>query len=169
MISQPRRRALVARDPNWHRGKKSETTIDSAHTKIRGCRESSSTLSQGCCPPITTTSASGAQRLFSSFLFTFQRSAASTATQNKSLLSCTVSISFARNYAKRRGMPPKKAVKEEKILLGRPGNNLKSGIVCLPLALKPDCLLIKSRSALQTSASRHSSKLSPNAHSEILL
>lgn len=120
-------------------------------------------------PPITTTSASGAQRLFSSFLFTFQRSAASTATQNKSLLSCTVSISFARNYAKRRGMPPKKAVKEEKILLGRPGNNLKSGIVCLPLALKPDCLLIKSRSALQTSASRHSSKLSPNAHSEILL
>jgi len=27
-------------------------------------------------------------------------------------------------------MPPKKAVKEEKLLLGRPGNNLKSGIVC---------------------------------------
>ena len=27
-------------------------------------------------------------------------------------------------------MPPKKAVKEDKILLGRPGNNLKSGIVC---------------------------------------
>lgn len=26
-------------------------------------------------------------------------------------------------------MPPKKAVKEEKIMLGRPGNNLKSGIV----------------------------------------
>lgn len=26
-------------------------------------------------------------------------------------------------------MPPKKAVKEERILLGRPGNNLKSGIV----------------------------------------
>jgi obg-like ATPase 1 len=26
-------------------------------------------------------------------------------------------------------MPPKKAAKEEKILLGRPGNNLKSGIV----------------------------------------
>ena len=34
-----------------------------------------------------------------------------------------------RTYAKRR-MPPKKVVKEEKILLGRPGNNLKSGIVC---------------------------------------
>ncbi|PSN72914.1 GTP-binding protein-like protein YchF [Corynespora cassiicola Philippines] len=28
-------------------------------------------------------------------------------------------------------MPPKKAVKEEKVLLGRPGNNLKSGIVGL--------------------------------------
>jgi hypothetical protein len=27
-------------------------------------------------------------------------------------------------------MPPKKEVKQEKILLGRPGNNLKSGIVC---------------------------------------
>jgi obg-like ATPase 1 len=26
-------------------------------------------------------------------------------------------------------MPPKKAVKEEKIHLGRPGNSLKSGIV----------------------------------------
>jgi hypothetical protein len=40
------------------------------------------------------------------------------------------SIQFQRrSYAKRR-MPPKKAVKEEKILLGRPGNNLKSGIVC---------------------------------------
>lgn len=35
-----------------------------------------------------------------------------------------------RAYAKKaRKMPPKKAVKEEKILLGRPGNNLKSGIV----------------------------------------
>lgn len=27
-------------------------------------------------------------------------------------------------------MPPKKANPEKKILLGRPGNNLKSGIVC---------------------------------------
>ena len=31
--------------------------------------------------------------------------------------------------SKRKRMPPKKAVKEEKILLGRPGNSLKSGIV----------------------------------------
>lgn len=34
-----------------------------------------------------------------------------------------------RNYAKSRKMPPKKQVVEEKIPLGRPGNNLKSGIV----------------------------------------
>jgi len=34
-----------------------------------------------------------------------------------------------RSYAKKK-MPPKKAVKEEKILLGRPGNSLKSCIVC---------------------------------------
>jgi obg-like ATPase 1 len=27
-------------------------------------------------------------------------------------------------------MPPKKKEEEKKILLGRPGNNLKSGIVC---------------------------------------
>lgn len=35
----------------------------------------------------------------------------------------------SRHYAKSRKMPPKKAVVEEKIPLGRPGNNLKSGIV----------------------------------------
>jgi hypothetical protein len=37
-----------------------------------------------------------------------------------------------RPYSSKRKskMPPKKVVKEEKILLGRPGNNLKSGIVC---------------------------------------
>ena len=38
-----------------------------------------------------------------------------------------------RNYAKsRKKMPPKKKVVEEKIPLGRPGNSLKSGIVCYP-------------------------------------
>src|ERR1700744_1376243 len=34
-----------------------------------------------------------------------------------------------RGYAKRK-MPPKKVAEEKKVLLGRPGNNLKSGIVC---------------------------------------
>lgn len=49
-----------------------------------------------------------------------------------SLLNCTVSTTQSRSYAKghRSGrMPPKKNVEEKKILLGRPGNNLKSGIV----------------------------------------
>lgn len=31
-----------------------------------------------------------------------------------------------------RNMPPKKVVKEERILLGRPSNNLKIGVVGLP-------------------------------------
>jgi hypothetical protein len=34
-------------------------------------------------------------------------------------------------YAKKRDMPPKKAVAEKKTLLGRPSNNLKIGIVGL--------------------------------------
>lgn len=39
---------------------------------------------------------------------------------------------FSRGYAssKKKKMPPKKAQPEQKVLLGRPGNNLKSGIVC---------------------------------------
>jgi hypothetical protein len=85
-------------------------------------------------PTINTTTSSGARRIFSSFTLTFHRSAASTATKNRNLLSCTVSITATRYYAKKKRMPPKKAVKEEKILLGRPGNNLKSGIVCQPIA-----------------------------------
>lgn len=47
-------------------------------------------------------------------------------TQNTFHLTC---ISQRRGYAKKR-MPPKKAVEEKKVLLGRPGNSLKSGIVC---------------------------------------
>lgn len=39
----------------------------------------------------------------------------------------------SRGYAKAKSrMPPKKGVAEEKLLFGRPGNNLKSGIVGLP-------------------------------------
>lgn len=43
----------------------------------------------------------------------------------------TVFYVSSRGYAKRKSakMPPKKQVEEKKILLGRPGNNLKSGIV----------------------------------------
>jgi len=52
----------------------------------------------------------------------------------KPLLECTITLfhTSTRHYSKRNKMPPKKQVVEEKILLGRPGNNLKSGIVgCL--------------------------------------
>ena len=51
--------------------------------------------------------------------------------------SCTPLSSFVflpcRSYTtrkKKKNMPPKKAPVQEKVLLGRPGNNLKSGIVC---------------------------------------
>jgi obg-like ATPase 1 len=37
-------------------------------------------------------------------------------------------------------MPPKKQVFEEKIPLGRPGNNLKSGIVSAALLTRPTTL-----------------------------
>ncbi|KAH8808170.1 P-loop containing nucleoside triphosphate hydrolase protein [Xylogone sp. PMI_703] len=78
-----------------------------------------------------TTSALSSQQIFSSYTPLFQRTAARTAGRKSSLLNCTVFL-FAphRQYSKKR-MPPKKAVKEEKVLLGRPGNNLKSGIVGL--------------------------------------
>lgn len=42
----------------------------------------------------------------------------------------------SRGYAKSRKMPPKKQVVEEKIPLGRPGNNLKSGIVSMKCILQ---------------------------------
>jgi hypothetical protein len=42
-----------------------------------------------------------------------------------------LTLTTVRTYAsaKKPKMPPKKVVKEEKLLLGRPGNSLKSGIV----------------------------------------
>jgi hypothetical protein len=77
----------------------------------------------------TTASTNGALRIFPSLLPLFNRSAVRSATAPYDSFSCT--ITFSRTYTKHRRMPPKKAVKEEKILLGRPGNNLKSGIVGL--------------------------------------
>lgn len=45
----------------------------------------------------------------------------------------SVTLVFVRYKSKfSRKMPPKKQVEEKKIPLGRPGNNLKSGIVSLP-------------------------------------
>jgi hypothetical protein len=101
--------------------------FDRSHKTALG--EVYTTLKRTRLSPTITTSTFGAQRLFSSLSTTFQRSAARTATNNQSLLSCTVFLITTRTYAKKK-MPPKKAAKEEKILLGRPGNNLKSGIVC---------------------------------------
>ncbi|RDW89061.1 putative GTP-binding protein-1 [Coleophoma cylindrospora] len=83
---------------------------------------------------ITTSSTSGAQRIFSSYILTFKRPAASTAIVKliASPLHCrafTTTQVLAKSKSKR--MPPKKAVEEKKVLLGRPGNSLKSGIVGL--------------------------------------
>ena len=59
-----------------------------------------------------------------------------------SLLTSSIASSYSsvpfvflpcRSYTtrkKNKNMPPKKAPVQEKVLLGRPGNNLKSGIVC---------------------------------------
>ena len=92
--------------------------------------------------PPNTTSTSRAPRLFSSLTFIFERSAARTATQNhNSLLDCKAFFSTSQSYAKKRSMPPKKVVKEEKILLGRPGNSLKSGIVRITLLTSVDASL----------------------------
>merc|ERR1712225_125935 len=81
--------------------------------------------------PSFTTSSFTAPRLFSSFTLSLQRSAARTATRNQhqSLLSCTVlltSTSTPTTTTQKRSFAAKK-----KLLLGRPGNNLKSGIVGL--------------------------------------
>ena len=77
---------------------------------------------------------------FSSLIPTLSRPAASTASHLPApflssfsshkffFLSCPRSRTYA-SAPKKKKMPPKKAVKEEKLLLGRPGNSLKSGIV----------------------------------------
>jgi len=65
----------------------------------------------------------------------FARSAASTALEfSAPAFKQPLRLTFTtvRTYAKHsKKMPPKKQVKEEKVMLGRPGNNLKSGIVGL--------------------------------------
>lgn len=63
-----------------------------------------------------------------------------------------------RTYAssKKKKMPPKKEVKQEKVLLGRPGNSLKSGIVCTCSARAiRDNTDARHRSVSLMSASRH--------------
>jgi hypothetical protein len=143
---------------------KSTSEFHSSHKTAQG--EVYTTLKRTRLLPTVTTSTFGAQRLFSSLSTPFQRSAARTATNNQSLFSCTVFLATSRTYAKKK-MPPKKAAKEEKILLGRPGNNLKSGIVCCS-AVNLCQILTIFRSVLPTWGNPHSSKLSPNVTLEIL-
>jgi len=74
---------------------------------------------------------------FASLIPIFFRPAASTARPRTPSLLVSASAAtrffpFPRLYAsapKKKKMPPKKQVKEEKLPLGRPGNSLKSGIV----------------------------------------
>jgi hypothetical protein len=74
---------------------------------------------------------------FSSLIPTFCRPAARTVCEFPTFLhpsfprKLCITLTPVRTYAsaKKKKMPPKKAVKEEKLLLGRPGNSLTSGIV----------------------------------------
>jgi len=95
-----------------------------------GCKVISEPLHSFTTPP---TSASVTFFLSSSLIPTFCRPAARPVCQLsvfRSTQKICVTLSPSRTYAsaKKKKMPPKKAVKEEKVLLGRPGNNLKSGI-----------------------------------------
>jgi hypothetical protein len=97
------------------------------------------------------------------------RSAASLYYNDKAL--CRVTVVYktqSRSYAKSRAkMPPKKQVVEEKIPLGRPGNNLKSGIVsslCMSMQAFPATLLtLVLRLASPMSANPLCSRPSPSA------
>ena len=116
--------------------------------------------------------------LFSSLIPTVYRPAASTARQFSSpFLSAPAPHKFfilsscARSYAsapKKKKMPPKKAVVEEKLLLGRPGNSLKSGIVSespVLLSTSSHMLTVNARSALPTLVNPRSSRPLPSARS----
>jgi hypothetical protein len=90
-------------------------------------------------PPSITPPAGTLTFSFSSLIPTFYRSAARTASHFSAPLhhsgshtNSFITFTTTRTYAsapKKKKMPPKKAVKEEKLPLGRPGNNLKTGIV----------------------------------------
>ncbi len=61
----------------------------------------------------------------------------------------TTARSFATSPARKRSrMPPKKKEEEKKVLLGRPGNSLKSGIVRMKLPTNPPSLLLNSNHSL---------------------
>jgi hypothetical protein len=107
------------------------TTPPTNPTRRAGCKVIS------WAPHSKTPPASPVSFSFSSLIPTIYRPAASTACSFSSFLPATsprkfcIAFTTVRTYAsaKKPKMPPKKAVKEEKVLLGRPGNSLKSGIV----------------------------------------
>ena len=75
----------------------------------------------------------------------------------------------ASTVGHRSRMPPKKKEEEKKVLLGRPGNSLKSGIVCRSIPSTVN--LNASRNAYNccrlvwpTLENQHCFKRSPNAH-----
>lgn len=119
--------------------------------------------------------------LFSSLIPTVYRPAASTARQFSPPVFSAPSphkffilSSCSRSYAsapKKKKMPPKKAVVEEKLLLGRPGNSLKSGIVSerpVLLSTSSHMLTVTARSALPTLVNPLSSRPLPSARSVTL-
>jgi hypothetical protein len=96
----------------------------------------------------TTTSPFPFPLSFSSLIPFFRRSAASTAVDFSSTFHHSTSapnfrfrVNAVRTYAKgkRKNMGPKKQVVQEKVLLGRPGNNLKSGIVSRTPSCRFNC------------------------------
>ena len=78
---------------------------------------------------VETTSSFRATAPFTSLQALFTQSAARSAHSITRPLQALGPFVVARGIKKKGKMPPKKAVQEEKVLLGRPGNNLKSGIV----------------------------------------
>ena len=163
-----------------HPAQADRQTTESARTQSeRGTAKSSLPHQQPpTTPPTTLTPFS-----FSSLIPILHRPAASTARQISSQFSCAnptwtasssssftprfcLALTTVRTYAKSKKMPPKKAVKEEKILLGRPGNSLKSGIVSR--AVRAGCchvltLTVAARLGLRTWANRRCSRQSQNA------
>lgn len=96
---------------------------------------------RGCAPPLRRLHLATTSSSSPSFLLLSASSRSSSLTSSRlswspssstPLLSSFVFVS-CRSYTtrkKNKNMPPKKAPVQEKVMLGRPGNNLKSGIVC---------------------------------------
>ena len=110
--------------PSTSRTQRDHPTSSSSSTRLVSCRSPFTQLKLSC--------TRNTFLLFSSSLRPFCSLAAGPAFAPRAQhLQQPVLLIPLRTYASKskKKMPPKKAVKEEKILLGRPGNSLKSGIV----------------------------------------